>query len=174
MEIHKNLTLKSSMNHGLYLGLALIFITLVQYMLDIYTTSVWVSLITYAVMVAAIVYGTIKHRDENLGGEITYWRAVGYGVLICLFSSVIYGFFFYLLVTVIDPNYMENLYRVMEDAYYESGMAPDQIDLVMEAMRKLQGPLFMVASSIFGSVIMGTLLSLVTSIFIKREKPLFN
>ncbi len=174
MEEKKNITVKSAMNYGLILGLALIVFHLIQYIMDVYKPPFWVSLINYIIIIGVIVYGTIKFRDDELGGNISYSKALGFGVLISLFSAIIYGFYFYILISFIDPAYMDSLFSIIEETYLESGMSEDQVEAAMGMVKKLQSPLFMLLSSIFGSVFMGTIFALITSIFLKKEKPLFE
>lgn len=45
---NKNASLRSSMNYGLILGLALIALSLIQYIMDIYNSPAWVSILNYA------------------------------------------------------------------------------------------------------------------------------
>lgn len=166
--------MKSAMTYGLILALALIVFHLVQYLMDVYKPPMWVNILNYAVIVGGIVYGTIRFRDDELGGYISYGRALGFGVLITLFASVVYGFYLYLLTAVIDPSYMEGLHRVIEETYLELGMDEDQVETMMTAVKKFQTPLMMLISSIFSFTLMGTIFSLITSIFIKKEEPLFD
>lgn len=174
MEEKKVNIMKSAMTYGLMLALALIAIHLVQYLMDVYKPPAWVNLLTYAVIVGGIVYGTIRFRDDELGGYISYGKALGFGVLLSLFASIVYGFYNYLLTAVIDPGYMEGVYRMLEENLLEKGMNYDQVENLMEDMKKLQTPLFMVFSSVFGFTFMGTIFSLITSIFLKKEEPLFD
>ena len=174
MENQKPSMFKSAMTYGLILALALIVMHLIQYMMDMYKTPLWVSILTYIVIIAGIIYGTIRFRDDELKGYISYGKALGSGVLISLFSSIVYGFYFYLLAGVIDPNYLENVFKTMEQAYFEAGMTYEQIDMAMAMVRKFQSPIIMMISSIFTFTFMGTIFSLITSIFIKKEEPLFD
>jgi putative exporter of polyketide antibiotics len=165
---------KPAMTYGLILGLALVIMHIVQYVMDVYKPPFWVSLINYAVIVAVIVYGTIRYRDDDLDGYISYGKALGFGVLISLFASIIYGFYFIILTSVIDPSYMEGVYTMIEETYIEMGMDYDQIETAMGMVKKFTNPVFMGLSSVFNFVLMGTVFSLITSIFLKKEKPLFE
>ncbi len=174
MEDQKVNPMKSAMTYGLILALALIVFHLVQYLMDVYKPPTWVNILNYAIIVGGIVYGTIRFRNDELNGYISYGRALGSGVLISLFASVVYGFYLYLLTAVIDPSYMEGLYQVIEETYLEMGMADDQVETMVAAVKKFQTPIMMFVSSIFSFTLMGTLFSLITSIFIKKEEPLFD
>jgi len=69
---------------------------------------------------------------------------------------------------------MEGVYRMLEETYLEMGMDYDQVETMMETVKKFQTPLMMVFSSVFGFTFMGTVFSLITSIFLKKEEPLFE
>jgi hypothetical protein len=153
MEPKNNNIFKSAMNYGLILALALILFHLVQYVMDIYKPPFWVSVLNYAVIIGGIVYGTLRFREDEMGGYISYGKSLGIGVLICFFASIIYGFYFFLLTTVIDPSYMDSLHRVIEETYLEMGFDDDKVEMMMEAVKKFQSPLIMVLSSIFGFVL---------------------
>lgn len=165
---------KSAMVYGLYLGLALVFMNIIQYVLDVYNPPFWVGLITYAVVIAGIVYGQINYRNKELGGFISYSQCLGFGVFISLFAAIIYGFYFAVLIGVIDTTYMDKMMEVIIEKYQEAGLSDDQIEAAMDMVKKFQNPIITVVSSVFSFVFMGTLFSLITSIFIKKEKPLFE
>jgi hypothetical protein len=174
MENTSSSPVKSSMLYGLYLGIALVFIHIIQYIMDIYNPPIWVSLISYAAMIGIIFWGQKKYRDEELGGFIPYGKSLGFGVLISLFAAIIYGFYFFILVGIIDTEYMSKLMDVIIEKYEEMGMTDDQIEVAVEMVKKFQSPIITVVSSIFSFVLMGTIFSLITSIFVKKEKPLFD
>jgi putative exporter of polyketide antibiotics len=174
MENQKVNTTKSAMTYGLILALGLIVFHLLQYIMDVYKPPTWVSLLNYAIIIGGIVYGTIRFRNDELGGYISYGRSLGMGVLISVFASIVYGFYFYLLTAVIDPGYMENVFKMLEETYLEMGMDYDQVETTMGMVKKFQTPLLMVLSNVFGFTFIGTIFSLIVSIFIKKEEPLFE
>jgi hypothetical protein len=174
MEPKSNPMYKSAMTSGLILGIAIVVFSLIIYILGIIKLPFWVSLIQYVLIIGGIIYGTKKFRDDDLGGEISYSKALGFGVLICVFASVVYGIYMILLMTVIDPEYMTKLMSVIEEEYIKMGMSEDQIDTAMKMVGKMQSPIFMAISGVFGFAFMGTIFSLVTSAFLKKEKSIFG
>ena len=48
--------------------------------------------LTWGIIIGGIVYGIKKYRDGVLKGFISYGSALGYGVLISLFASIISSF----------------------------------------------------------------------------------
>lgn len=174
MESKGNTMLKSSMTSGLILGIALVVFSLVIYIMGIIKPPFWVSLLNYVIIIGGIVWGTKKYRDEDLGGEIAYSKALGFGILICVFASIISGIYTILLMTVIDPEYINKLMTVLEEEYVKAGLTEDQIDAAMSMVKKMQSPIFMALSSVIGFAFMGAIFSLVTSAFLKKEKAIFE
>lgn len=174
MEPKSNPMFKSAMTSGLVLGIAIVIYSLITYVLGVLKPPFWVNLIQYLIIIAGIVYGTKKFRDEDLGGEISYSKALGFGILICVFAAVISGIYMILLTTVIDPEYMTKMMSMIEEEYVKMGMTEDQIDAAMKIASKMQSPILIVFSSIFGFAFMGTIFSLVTSAFLKKEKSIFE
>jgi len=174
MESKSNPMFKSAMTSGLILGIALVVFSLIIYVLGIIKPPFWLSLLQYGIIIGGIIYGTIKYRDEDLNGEISYSKALGFGVLICIFAAVISGIYTILLITVIDPEYITKLMSVMEEELVSKGMPEEQIEASMKIFSKMQSPLFMAISSVVGFAFMGTIFSLVTSAFLKKEKSIFN
>lgn len=174
MEPKSNPMYKSAMTTGLILGIALVVFSLIIYMVGVFKPPFWVSIIQYLIIIGGIVYGTIKFRDEDLGGEISYSQALGFGVLICVFAAVISGIYTILLMTVIDPEYITKLMSVMEEELVSKGMPEEQIEASMKIFSKMQSPIIMAVSTVVGFAFMGTIFSLVTSAFLKKEKSIFE
>lgn len=174
MENQGNPFLKHSMNYGLIMGTLLVLLSLVTYLLGVIKPPFWVSLINYAIMIGVIVWGTKKYRDEVLGGAITYGNALGFGVMISLFAGIIVAVFTFIQMTVIDPEYVTKLLAIVEEELASKGMADDQIEMAIEMQKKFMTPAFITISAIFGMVLTGFIFSLITSIFLKKEKSPFE
>lgn len=174
MEPKSNPMYKSAMTSGLIVGIALVVFNLLIYIMGVVKPPFWVSLIQYVIIIGGIIYGTKKFRDEDLGGEISYSKALGFGVLICVFASIILGIYMILLMTVIDPEFINKMMSVIEEEYVKMGMSEEQIDAAMKIVGKMQSPIFMAISTVFTFAIMGTIFSLVTAAFLKKEKSIFE
>ncbi|MDD2550432.1 MAG: DUF4199 domain-containing protein [Bacteroidales bacterium] len=167
-------SMKNAMTYGLYVGLALVIVHLMQYLMDVYQPSKWVSILTYLIMAGGIAMGTIYFRNQELNGYISYGKALGQGILIGICASIIFGFYFGLLTGVIDTTYMASLSEVVAEAYLDAGMDYDQVEMMMGMVKKYQTPFLMTISQILGNTITFIVFSLITSIFIKKEEPFFD
>lgn len=165
--------LKSTMNYGAMMGLALIIYSLLLWMFDA-TTNQWLGYLSLLITLAGIILATRAFRDQEQGGSITYGRALAVGTLTVVFAGVITSFFTYLLYTVIDPGLIEKTYAVMEQAYYEAGMSDDQIEMAMKMAQRFTNPVMMAVFGFMGSAFFGFLISLITSIFLKKEESPFG
>ena len=174
MEPKSNPMYKSAMTSGLILGIALVVFSLIIYIMGIVKPPFWVGIIQYLIIIGGIVYGTKKFRDEDLGGEISYSKALGFGILICVFAAVVSGIYTVLLMTVIDPDFINKMMTAIEEEYVKMGMSEDQIEASMKIVGKMQSPVFMAISQVIGFAFMGAIFSLVTSAFLKKDKPIFE
>lgn len=174
MEKQGNLMLKHSMNYGLIMGVVLVILSLITYWAGVVKPPFWLSIINYAIMVGIIVWGTKKYRDEALEGAITYGNALGFGVLISLFAGVIVAVFTYIQFTLIDPDLISKLLAIAEEELVNTGMPDDQIETALEMQKKFMTPLITTISALIGMVVMGFIFSLITSIFLKKEKSPFS
>lgn len=170
----KKSNLNVTMTWGLVVGLALIILSLILYIMNIYTAPTWVGVLNYALIIGGIVMAQLKYRNNILDGYITYGKALGTGVLVSLFASIIYAFYFIILTKFIDTGYMDKVIEALEQTYAEKGMNEDQIAATLEMSKKMMTPIMMALSTVFGFVFMGTLFSLITSIFVKKDAPLFG
>ncbi len=160
--------MKSALTYGLYLGIATILVSVIFYVLG-FTFEKWVQYPTYIILLAGVILAQLNFR-KALGGEMTYGQAFGVGVMTVIFSSILGAIYTYLLYTVIDPSLQEQLRLFMEQQIIEQGRVPEeQLDATIEMMSKFQTPLIISISSIFGGAITGLIISLITSIFTKKE-----
>lgn len=168
MEQKTESALKSSLTYGLYLGIALILVSVLYYATGnaFADSAQWLN---YGVIIAGIIMVQLHYR-KSLGEVMTYSQALGIGVLTMLFASVITGFFTYLLYAVIDPSLQEEFRRSIEEQVVQQGNVPeDQIDLAIDMATKLQKPSIMFVMNIFGGALTGLIVSLATSFFTRKK-----
>ncbi|WP_053180726.1 DUF4199 domain-containing protein [Sunxiuqinia dokdonensis] len=158
---------KSAMTYGIYLAVALILYNVVLYVLG-ESMNQTLGLVTWVIMAVGIYLCQKSYRDTELGGYIDYSKALGFGVAIMLFAGVLNALYSVILMKV-DPSLMEQIRIMQEEALMQQGLSDDQIEAAGEMMNKFQSPLLIVISSLFTFAFIGFIISLVTSIFIKRK-----
>jgi hypothetical protein len=165
---------KTNLTNGLILGLVGVVYSLIVYFLDLTFNSYQ----GYAGMVIqlAVLYFLLKsYRDNFRHGQITYGQSVGAGVIIYVYYSIIMAVFIYILYSVIDPGLVKKSLAFAEEAMIKKGVPQAAMDTAMNIQAKFIKPAIMAPLSIFGTMIAGTIISLIVSIFIKSESnPLID
>jgi len=171
----ENTFLKSTMTLGLITGLILIIYTLLLYATgNMLKPSFFLSTLNYLILIVGIVIGTRNYRDQSLGGYISYGKALGYGVVLCVFTGIVFGIFNYLLYEVIDPGLMEESMKVIQEEMLNQGLPADQVEAMSDMQSRFRTPFMMMIGSVFTYAFLGLIFSLVTSAFLKKEEPMFN
>ena len=175
MAKEKNNQLSVSMTYGLMLGLALVVYTLILYVTDLLITKNFaIGLVNYVIIIAGIILGTKKLREVQ-NGTISYGQALGTGVMVSLFSSLLVGIFSYLLYSVIDPDLINQTLALMEERFVSQGkLSEDQIEMILERASEGMTPMRMVIGSVFTFTFLGFIFSLITSAFLKKEASIFD
>lgn len=170
-----NSFMKSAMTFGLITGLVVVVYTLLLYMTDSYLTkNSFLGILQWVFIAIGIYWGIKSYRDQYEGGYITYGKSLGLGALISVFAGVIMGIFTYLLYVVIDPELMEKSIKLAQEEMLRSGLSEERVAAATKLQQQFTSPIIMLISSVFSMAFFGTIISLVVSIFTKREKPMFN
>jgi len=119
--------------------------------------------------IICIAFAQIHYRNSELNGEISYGQAVGFAVAAMLFSGIITALYTIILYSFIDPSLVDQLKALQEEAMLQKGMTEDQIEAAMSISSKMFTPGWMSIMGLLGSVLIGTIISLVTSIFVKKQ-----
>jgi hypothetical protein len=159
---------KSNLTNGLILGLVGIMYSLVMYFMDLILNPTQGYI--YIVVQVIILFFLLKsYRDNIMHGQITYGQSVGAGVIIFLYSSILTAIFSYVLYTVIDPGLVAKQLAMAEQGMVDKGLPQAQIDAGLAFTAKIMKPAIMSVWSIVISMIWGTIVSLLISIFIRKE-----
>ena len=170
-----NTYLKSAMTFGLIIGLILIIYNLLLYMTDnVVSKNTILGILQRVILAGGLYYGIKTYRDQYSEGHITYGRSLGLGVLISVFAGAILGIYTYLLYTVIDPELLEKTIKLAQEEMLKTGMPEKQVETATEMQRTFISPITMMISSVFSLAFFGIIISLIVSIFTKKEKPIFN
>ena len=138
------------LNYGLYLGIISILISVVVYALGDHLKPHWsVSILNVVIMISLIIMGIKKFKSEN-SGLISWGQAVKIGVGLTVISTLIVIAYNLIFMTFIEPDFMQQVVAVQEQAWVDQGMTSEQIESTKEMMQKFQSP---VISSAFGLVV---------------------
>jgi Protein of unknown function (DUF4199) len=159
---------KSNLTNGLIMGLVGIVYSLLIYFLGLSFNKVQ-GPVFIVVQIALLFFLLKSYRDNYMHGQITFGQAVGAGVIICLYYAIIMALFTYILYTVIDPGLTAKQLAFAEETMVKKGIPQSAIDAGMAIQAKIMKPAIYAPLTIFGSMLWGVIISLVVSIFVKKE-----
>jgi len=165
---------KANLTGGVILGLAGIVYSLIMYFLDLTFNPIqpWIFLVLEFFI---LVYLLRSYRDNYLHGNMTYGQALGAGVIIFLYTSIISAIFVYILYSVIDTGLMDKQLAFTEGKMLERGMTQAQVDMSMQIQRKIMIPEILAPISIISSMFGGFIMSLIAAAFARKEgNPLID
>ncbi|MBK7133878.1 MAG: DUF4199 domain-containing protein [Bacteroidales bacterium] len=159
---------KANLTNGLILGIVGIMYSLVMYFLDL--TFNQIQGYVFIVVQIGLIYFLLKsYRDNFMHGQITYGQSLGAGMIIFLYSAIIVAVYTYLLYTVIDSGLVAKQLAFQEAEMVKRGIPQASIDAGMAMQAKIMKPAIIAPISILGSMFWGLIVSLLISIFIRKE-----
>lgn len=169
METNKSLFWNKAMLWGFITALGIMIVTSAYYATDNYFASSrsWVEL---AVYIAGIVLCALSFK-ATLGDndEFPYARALGLGVATLFFASLIIALFTFVFFKYIDPGMIDEILRNTEEVALSKGVPEEMIEQQIAMQEKFIQPAILAASTIFSTVLYGLIISLLTSIFLKKK-----
>ncbi|HKJ42375.1 MAG TPA: DUF4199 domain-containing protein [Sunxiuqinia sp.] len=159
---------KSAMTYGIYLAVAIILYNVILYVMG-QNLNQTLGLFSYVIMGAGIYFCQYYYRNRELDGYIDYSKALGFGVAIMLFAGILNALYTVILLKI-DPSILDQIRAMQEEALMKQGMSDDQIEMAGEMMSKFQNPIIIVISSLFTFAFIGFIISLITSIFVKKKQ----
>jgi hypothetical protein len=159
---------KANLTNGLILGLTGIIYSLVFYFLNMTTNRIQ-GYIFYLILLVVLYFMLKSYRDNYMHGMITFGQALGAGVVIFLYYSVITAVFSYILFAVIDPGLIDKMIAAAEETGMKRGFSQEQIDLSLQVQKKIMTPVFLSIMGIFGNMVLGLIISLIDAAFVRRE-----
>jgi hypothetical protein len=165
---------KANLNSGLIIGFIGIVYSLGIYFFDLTFNKVQ-PYIFLLVLIFLLFYLIRSYRNNFLNGYITYGQALGTGVIICLYYSIISAIFTYILYKFIDTGLTGKILAITEETLVKQGKSQEIIDAAMAFQKKIIIPEIMAPGTIISNMFSGTIISLIVSIFVKKEgNPLLD
>jgi hypothetical protein len=130
--------------------------------------------LTTAVLVVGIILAQRDFKRQN-AGFMGYGQGLGIGTVLSAVVGVLSAAFTYVYTNFVDPEMMTRaMEKVRADMEAKGNMSDAQIDQAMAMSAKFtSGPILLVFVLI-GSIVIGFIISLITSAIIKNAKPEFE
>ena len=165
---------KISMTYGAICGLISIVLFMVFYFMGTDIESKSPQYLSYAVQAIIIFLGIKSYRDQDLGGHISYSKALGTGTLISLYSGIISAAFSIIFFMYIAPEMTEQIIAAAQEKMAQQGVSEEQMQVAIDWTRKFMQPTWLFLFSVITIVLIGFIFSLLISVFLKKEETPFN
>ncbi|HFA49456.1 MAG TPA: DUF4199 domain-containing protein [Bacteroidetes bacterium] len=161
---------------GLYGGLILVIYNLIANMTGLsipssITNSVLASIVQIALYVGIGIFVVKKHREDELGGHISFGRAFLVSLIAMVVAGIISILFNILYMTVIDPTFVESMIDGMEEMFANLGMDTDVAEEQLESVRDSFSPMSQITTGLLGGSLAGAILSLIIAAVMKKNPP---
>ena len=161
---------KSSMIYGLMMGI----LFSVNFIISIPQGAIFriVSFLITIVIVIVMYRYSVKYRDNECGGYITYGKSFSFIVLTFFFASIISAIVKFVYFQFINPEYLTNVLQQSIKVVESMNLPLDEEYYTQ--MEKMMKPSVYTLQSIWVNVLLGVLLALVMSAFVKKDKDIFE
>jgi hypothetical protein len=158
---------KANLTNGLILGLIAIAYTLVIYFLNLIFNE-YQGYLFYVIQIVVLFILIKSYRENCKHGFITYGQAVASGVVISIYTAVIYAVLIYILYTFIDTDLVNKQLAFIEESLIKRGLPQSIIDSGLEIQKKFLQPSIYALTRLFSNFFGGTIITLIIAIFIKK------
>ncbi len=158
--------------YGAGTGIALIIFTLIMYVSNLYMNQT-LGYLSYLILIAGMVVGSIQYRKVQLKGFMTYGQAFSVNFLIGLFASIISVIFFFFYIKYINTGLIEEIMaQVRTKMEAKAGnMSQEQMDQAMMWTERFMTPVWMVVWGFLGNAFWAAIFALVIAIFLRKKDP---
>lgn len=129
---------------------------------------------TFMVLIAGIVLAMNSFKQNNQG-FMSFGQGVGIGAMLSAVVGVLSGIFSYVYMSFIDPDVVSRMTeKIRSDMEARGGMTDEQIDQAMAMSVKFMNGPFTLIAAVLGTLLVGVILAMVISAFIKNAPPEFE
>lgn len=163
------------LRYGGICGLAMVVYSLLSYLMGVDMASMSTGIINFIVAIAITVglsVMAIRHQRDTLeGGFMTYGRALIIGALTTALGILISSIWNYILITVIDPDYVMRLKESFLQQW--SGNMPEEaLEEALANFDKMANLDTALINGLIGSLVIGVIAGLIAAAFGMKTRPL--
>ena len=130
--------------------------------------------LTSVVLIVGIVLAQREFKQRN-AGFMNYGEGLGIGMITSAVVGVLSAIFTYIYTSFVDPEIMTRaMEKARADMEAKGNLSDAQIEQAMAMSAKFTSGPILWAIVIIGSIIIGLIISLITSAIIKNSKPEFE
>jgi len=172
MEEKVRTTTTQGLYFGLITGAGLIVLSLILFIAGVYMNKA-VSSISYLVLIAGMVYGTLDFRKTYSNGFLTYGKAFSLCFKIGLFASLVAAVYAFIFAQFIHPGFVGEILEQSREQIMTSNpsMSEEQVDMAMEWTAKFTTPVMIMVWGFIVNTIFSVVIALLAALFLKKEDP---
>jgi len=160
---------KSAMRNGLIIGL----LVSLEFIFSVLNISIlaFISIMISISIIALLYVLSIKFRDEELGGIISFGHAFSYILQVYLFGAIILSLIVLIYTTYINPSYLDVLKEFSIKTYRDLHFNFNDSDY--KALDVFFKPSIFAIVNLFTSLVKGAFWALILAAFVKKEESIF-
>jgi hypothetical protein len=173
MENQKVSIKKIALNYGGVWGISTIALYVIAYVTDNYLEQpMWLNISGAAIMLGIIVYGLKAFKLEN-EGYLSISESLKTGLAISLIAAIIVTLYNYIFTTFIEPDFVNQSIEIAREQMMTQNpdMTQEQMDMAMGITEKMMTPTIMAAMGIIFTLFLGFIVSLISGLFMKENRP---
>jgi len=152
---------------GLLIALIVIILGIAGYFTGL-GFSTWFNWVVNAIMFAAIIIACVHFANQKQG-YVTFGNVFLHGFKITAVIAIIVLVYTLLAFTVLFPDMKEKIFEMQQAQMEKSGLDDDKLEQGMTMMKKYF-MIFLVIGVIFGTLIWGSIASLIGAAVAKKKK----
>lgn len=130
--------------------------------------SMVMGLLQFAIMIAIVVLAIRHHRDAKQGGFISIGQSILVGTGALVVAGILNGIFSVLYVTVIDPNFADEVINYTADMMSQWNLPEEEIDKAIAQTELQFTPSKMFLNSILYAAVGGLIVSAISGLIMKK------
>jgi hypothetical protein len=152
---------------GLLIALIVIILGIAGYFTNL-GFSTWYNWVVNAIMLAAIIIACVHFANQKQG-YVTFGNVFLHGFKITAVVAIIVLVYTLLAFTVLFPDMKEKIFEMQQAQMEKRGLDDDKLEQGMTMMKKYF-MIFLVIGVIFGTLIWGSIASLIGAAVAKKKK----
>ncbi|WP_025764791.1 DUF4199 domain-containing protein [Dyadobacter tibetensis] len=132
-----------------------------------------VGAISFGILVVGLVMAMKNYKEQN-GGFMSFGQGLGLGSLVSAICGLLASLFNMFYMQFIDNSMLTQAMDKVRADMEAKGMDDAQIDQAVELSQKFMSPGVMFLMSVVGFILIGFIISLIVSLVIRKEKPVFE
>ncbi|MTI32537.1 DUF4199 domain-containing protein [Xanthovirga aplysinae] len=129
--------------------------------------------LSYLFLIIGMIFAHKAYKERN-DGFMKYGTGLGLGTIVALLSGVLGAVFFFVYVSYVDTEYIAKALELGRLQMEKKGLDDDVVDQAIEMQAKFMTPTVMSGMAAVFTLIGGFILSLLVTIFTKKNRPDFE